>query len=436
MASRFRWSHTTACTAVLVGLVAGHGGCSSSSRESGDVVGATGGNAGQPVEVGAGGQETIDGAGGAGIGGGVTGAGGATPIAGATSGGGPVTSGGAPGVGGAIIWVGGAPGHGGVSGSAGTTEISGSAGVAGEIPAGGASSGVGGDAGNAGDNGSGGDNVLGGQAGTAGSTGSGGSSTGGSDSGCVPAPGPCTETTSYPVSGPSERTTYFYNDLGQLVRTETDDEPPVIMLYTYDDAGRLAEVINDDCDRTGESRNCIWTVYTYDVQGNLVLEDVRTDLAPPHYLVTLQPHCYVHTYDENGLQLTTTHYEPCRGSVASYYTYEYDAAGQLVTWTVEDEDGNIIHIRRYTRNAAGQPLVIVHEYPSSNDFQVTYTYDEQGNEVEWRALGLRGTYEGQEYSCGIKTHDDCGNLLTEEFASPCDSEVDRTLIYTYECFDQ
>jgi hypothetical protein len=426
-------SSITACAKVSAGLLAIACGCSTPSSQSGDTAGATAGSPGQPAGVGEGGESsgggvaddggrtgTAAGLGGLGDGGRTAGSGGTTSAGGRAASGGTAALGGAAEIGGAA------------AGSGGTTGLGGHAGTGGETLSGGAGTGVGGDIANAG-SGSGGGSTSGGATGVGGDTGTGGMSTGGGDGGCVPAPGPCTETTYYPVSATSLTTNYFYDDSSRLVRTETDAEPPDIRRYSYDEAGNLVELKSDACSGDpAAGGSCVWFVYTYDEQGNLLLE--QNNGNSPN-LVT---GCTEYTYDENGLLLTFSYYEWCTGDVAEYTAFEYelDAAGQVVTETDTDVQGNVTEIIHYTRNAAGQPLVVVHETTLTDDYQVTYTYDEQGNELTRRILSLEGETEGEERLCYVKTYDDCGNTLTMNFFQDCNVQVSRTTTWTYTCFGE
>ena len=419
-----RCSPIMVCTAVLAGFVV-CSGCSTPSREIGDSLGSTGGNAGASAGVGVGGQETSGGAESVATGGSAMGTGGVTAVGGTTSANGGNASGGAAGLGGAV-GSGGAPGSGGASGSGGVTETGGGAGMAGNFSSGGASSGAGGDTGNAGASGSGGNSALGGQGGA---TGTGGISTGSGGAECDSYPGPCTLTWHNFGSDAVSTTTYVYDDLGRLVRTVFSSGSGEH--YYYDEDGRLIESLTDGCNEDpATDATCVRHLYTYDEQGNLLVEEYQTNV------VLAEPGCTEHTYDEDGLRLTSSFYEWCVGDAVTHITYEYDPAGQLVTSTSVDERDGASYTTRYTYNAAGQPVLLTVESALTDDYEVTYTYDEAGNETSRRILSVEGETEGEERLCYVKTYDDCGNELTMEFSNECDGQVTFTETQTYECFSQ
>jgi YD repeat-containing protein len=299
---------------------------------------------------------------------------------------------------------------------------------------------------------------------------------------CDAIPGPCTRAR-YSSDVDSLTTTYyFYDAAGQLVREEVGAPPDAITRYTYDDEGRLLESRTDSCDESGLPPDCLWTIYTYDEQGNLVLRDNR-DGTP-----NAKAGCTYYTYTDDGQVLSSEYYYWCSDilyeSVTYEYdaagllmsmhqentqapsadftityeydaagrvvterrtypsnpesdmtkTYEYDTAGQVITETFFDADGNVTLTILYTRNAAGQPLTEERQYPDEDDYQIVNTYDGQGNELTQHMLYLEGESAGARSMCWVRTFDDCGNPLTEDYDLDCDEPASYQTTWSYDCF--
>ena len=227
-----------------------------------------------------------------------------------------------------------------------------------------------------------------------------------------------------------------------------------IVLYAYDDQGRLLQSKTDSCDTGGTSDPaCEQTDYTYDEQGNVLVETHYTG-APP----VGTSGCTYYSYDENGLLLSAEFYSWCDDSLPGGYsiTYEYDAAGRLVamhrddpasttlyeydaaddvsTTTYLDGDGNVTLTVVYTRNAAGQPLIEERQYPEGDDSQWVRTYDASGNELTKKLVYLEGDSAGSEAYCDVATYDDCGNQLTQISSSTCTDVATTETTRSYACF--
>jgi YD repeat-containing protein len=286
----------------------------------------------------------------------------------------------------------------------------------------------------AGRGGGGADN--GGTAGNAGSV-----SGAGGNAECKTIPGQCTETTYSSTTNTTQTISYFYDDLGVLIRTEDDSKPAAIVRFSYDTAGRLIESKSDAC---------------YDLQGSLLEENDKSNLP------MVISGCTKYTYSNDGLRQSSSYYRWCSGDVHEYITYEYDAArhlvaehnfgsdpagpsvdvvytfdaaGQVTKKTQVDATQNVTATTTYTRDAAGQPLVEEYSDSTTDDFRVTYTYDAQGHALTRRIVSVEGATMGEERLCWVSTYDDCGNQLTLDFDWECNGTRVTKTNWSYACFE-
>jgi len=188
------------------------------------------------------------------------------------------------------------------------------------------------------------------------------------------------------------RLEFSYDEAGRRVSSE--DQLGYRLEYAYDEANRLARLFDDDGDVV---------TYTYDLLGRLsrvtlgngVYTDYEYDAAGRMTsLINRDPEGevlseFVSTYDRRGHRRTmTTHY--------GTWTYQYDAAGQLVRAELE---------------SAGDDIV---------DQVLVYTYDALGNRVSTVVNGLEESYQANNLNQYVQvgertyTYDLDGNLIREE----------------------
>ncbi len=347
--------------------------------------------------------------------------------------------------------------------TAGETGLGGHVAVGGEQN-GGAENGGGGSDGGTENGGGGAEPGSGGTAGVAtnqgGLSGAGlggeGGATGGAGD-CAEYPGPCQRTTTSLLEGTtgSSSISYFYNEAGLLERTETGATPPEITRYTYDEAGRLVHKRTDMCDDPTSGGYCVDVQYTYDAQGNLLIEDDTASSVP--FVIH---RCTEYTYNESNLQTSSTSFDWCMGDATSTVTYEYDAEGRpiaghdfgedpsgpsadslfeygedgfLAEFTLTDTSGNIVFVSTYTNDAQGNILSETIQYPDYDDYRIEYTRNEQGRELTSRHVATEGEDAGLASDCRRHIYDDCGRLLTWVRENYCDDTMRTTEEFLYVC---
>jgi RHS repeat-associated protein len=171
------------------------------------------------------------------------------------------------------------------------------------------------------------------------------------------------------------RVNYHYDAVGRLERL-TDAGDGLIVRYEYDAAGRLSRETKG---------NGTYTAYAYNAGGDL------------EYLVNHAPDGSVqsrfgYTYDLAGLRSGMT-------TLDGQWTYEYDAAGQLVH-------------AAFDSTSAGIP-----------DQDLVYQYDAAGNRVSATENGTPVSYVSNNMNqytavgAAAYTYDDDGNLISETNAA-------------------
>ena len=260
---------------------------------------------------------------------------------------------------------------------------------------------------------------------------------------------------------------------GPCTLTETAPETgwTLVTTYSYDNEGRLVESKNDACDISTNEMGCLWVTYTYDEQGNVLVE--RTIGTNNDGTAEV---CSYHTYDAQGLLVRVEDHMDCAQNASSYddtaRTYTYDAAGRIVTETYmtydpvsvgsfrtrstihNEYDANgwlsrqtssgvgsngrdtVVTVILYTYDSAGHVLSTEFQDPEHDDYQIVCTHDEDGNYLTGTTIYLEGSQAGVEQRCLATTYDDCGNKLTEQCSLGCDDSLYWQDLWSYACFEQ
>lgn len=159
-------------------------------------------------------------------------------------------------------------------------------------------------------------------------------------------------------------TQYSYDEQGNIVEERTGDS---VSTMTYDEAGRLVSDISyykDEC----RAEN----YFVYDEAG-FVIEETRIERYSGEVTYT-----FTMTYDENHTQATIEQFK--NGEPNGVTTETYNAAGQVLTSTVHDANGNWKRTMTWTYDEDGR-LVQEGNYSRSEtqaDYLTIYTYDENG----------------------------------------------------------
>lgn len=159
-------------------------------------------------------------------------------------------------------------------------------------------------------------------------------------------------------------TQYSYDEQGNIVEERTGDS---VSTMTYDEAGRLVSDISyykDEC----RAEN----YFVYDEAG-FVIEETRIERYSGEVTYT-----FTMTYDENHTQATIEQFK--NGEPNGVTTETYNAAGQVLTSTVHDANGNWKRTMTWTYDEDGR-LLQEGNYSRSEtqaDYLTLYTYDENG----------------------------------------------------------
>ena len=173
------------------------------------------------------------------------------------------------------------------------------------------------------------------------------------------------------------RLDYHYDTAGRLERI-TNETPTEIVVYEYDDVGRL------ELKTLG---NGVYTTYAYDAADRLL--DLHNYAADDSTLSRFE-----YAYDTRGrrISMTTTYaFDDPRttAGLAGTWNYIYDDLGQLIAWA--NPDGT--EVVEYVYDALGNRITetrnsVVVEYTTNELNQytqvgdTTYTYDLDGNLFE------------------------------------------------------
>jgi len=161
---------------------------------------------------------------------------------------------------------------------------------------------------------------------------------------------------------------YAYNSLGQ--RTQLV-QPGITENYSYNSNGQLSQITN--------AANQIIAAYTYDTAGRLETQTNENGTWSTY------------AYDPDGRTQSIYNYAPS-GAISSFYEYTYTPQGWTNTQTTEAGTTS------YGYNADGQLTVVV----APEGTITTYTYDKDGDRISQSVNGVNTTYVvkpgTQEYS--------------------------------------
>ncbi len=144
--------------------------------------------------------------------------------------------------------------------------------------------------------------------------------------------------------------------------------------YEYDMWGQRSRVINQ-----GVGDVVSETVYTYDDDGNILMQETTDNSGRSGYY---------YTYDENGNIIKSTFaYED---EVMYATEYVLDADGNVVLTRELDGEGNVSSSQesKYTDGRVSQSTYTSGDYTSFTN----YTYDERGNLIRYETQDNYGTY--------------------------------------------
>ena len=206
--------------------------------------------------------------------------------------------------------------------------------------------------------------------------------------------------------GSSSRSVTVYNQEGRMISYRSENENyKEETVYRYDELGRQ---IGSDSTETwygGEGGPEVYrnrSTRVYDIWGNLVQEIYEGDGD----VVTE----YIHTYDENGRELSYT-YRTNAGESTTFYRYDENGYLSRTESTYVDDS---VYYTDYVRDAAGRTLKET-TYNNAGDLSYTqvYTYDKDGNNTKLVYTSGSGTVMTYTY-----IYDGRGNLTHEEVDSP------------------
>ncbi|MBE6038397.1 MAG: hypothetical protein E7218_04255 [Anaerofustis stercorihominis] len=195
------------------------------------------------------------------------------------------------------------------------------------------------------------------------------------------------------------RSTYLYNDHGDMCRYESYDENDVrvnlfLWEYTYLEDGRVSSVYNDGGDATSSYND----VYTWDPSGRIAYIDRTWDDGS-----TGGPE--MKAYDEQGRLI-----ESADGTYQFYYTYT-DTMNTVNRYWIKDDsceytvrklnkNGSVEEMRVYNVDGfreyteADLSQYTVYEYDKDGKLAGTVKYDASGNVVS----ASRNEYEDDSHS--------------------------------------
>ena len=209
--------------------------------------------------------------------------------------------------------------------------------------------------------------------------------------------------------GSSSRSVSVYNQDGRMISYRSENENyKEETVYRYDELGRQIGSTSTETWYGGEGGTEVYrnkSTRVYDIWGNLVQEIYEGDGD----VVTE----YIHTYDENGRELSYT-YRTNAG--ANTTVYRYDGSGYLTRMETTYMDDSVYYTD-YVRDAEGRTLKET-TYSNTDGLSYTqvYTYDKDGNNTKLVYTSGSGTVMTYTY-----TYDGKGNLTHEEVDSPYSS---------------
>ena len=236
----------------------------------------------------------------------------------------------------------------------------------------------------------------------------------------------------YPVSGYIYAYYFEYDENQNLIsKTSKSDDWEYETLYKYDAYNRPIWRSSPD----GIAK------IEYDDKGNVIKR------------VASYGAMYEYEYDSNNNLLKST-YTDERGNLVSTETFAYDAKGQLIRKTYEDNDfeyplsivytytydenGNLLvddrvtssgyHTRdEYTYDAGGAPIKKT-EYTPHGTYYYVWEYDKAGNEI----LEKRSFADGTRDYMYSQIYDEAGNRIKTHYQYGVSDEVVGETFYEYD----
>lgn len=202
-----------------------------------------------------------------------------------------------------------------------------------------------------------------------------------------------------------EKLTYSitYGDEGVWVKA---DAPAQDMDSLYDHEGKVIKEIRYD-----ENGEPDWICeYKYDANGNEI--EAKDTKADGSYWT-----CLSRTYNEDGKPLTVKH-ENSSGYITYIYNYYYDDNGNFLKREDIDNEGVIDEIREYECDADGRILTYTcYQMPDKDRIgYYTYTYDADGNITEKIYTDTDGD-KSRTRSSEIAVFDSVGRIIENKLYS-------------------
>lgn len=205
------------------------------------------------------------------------------------------------------------------------------------------------------------------------------------------------------VAADARTTSYGYDEAGNLVEIEYPSSTGYVAAMTYDETGRLTEIVNE---KPGQQVLSQFT-YTLDPVGN------PTEVATTNETIT-------YSYDELNRLIEACYVAGCTGSGLAGITYTYDDVGNRLTQVRHSATDTTIN---YTYNADDQMTQAGNK---------SYTYDDNGNQITRGPDEFTYDLENRmiEFVSGSKTHtfayDGDGNRILDS-AGTAPNEITKYL---------
>jgi YD repeat-containing protein len=219
--------------------------------------------------------------------------------------------------------------------------------------------------------------------------------------------GKIVQTTNYDENGESYNTknkTRFYDSMGNLIFLSYDDESADGTYSTYEHEYSLLGSMTKTIRRDYESF-IVTDTTEYEYSGDNITKETETKYDPDNYTTSTYIYDYTYddkgnkiheavteddgtvrefdmTYDDHGNVLTTPYFgmkDDDKNAVISYYTYQYDSSGNMISKEEKEtiNDQEYISDYTYTYDSNGNMSrsdMKSNLYDGASDYYTLYTY--------------------------------------------------------------